>query len=106
MKIVTCELEPGRRRILLEGELDHHASRKVIAALRDGLDRAPVQNLELDLAGVSFSESSGIAVALLALRTMTEMGGTLRITHTPPQMQRLFRTAGVERILQGCGGGK
>ncbi len=87
----------------LQGELDHHSSRQVIAALRENLDEAPVQNLELDMGGISFSDSSGIAVVLLAFRTMKGMGGTLRITHTPPQMQRLFRTAGVEKILQGCG---
>ncbi|MBR3692146.1 MAG: STAS domain-containing protein [Clostridia bacterium] len=83
----------------LRGELDHHASGEVIARLRECTGRIPFRELELDLGGVTFSDSSGIAVAVLARRLTAGAGGSLSIKNTPPQMQRLFRTAGLGRML-------
>ena len=89
----------GNYILQLQGELDHHASGEVISALRECVGRIPLRRLVLDLGGVTFSDSSGIAVTVLAHRLVRGAGGELCVANTPPQMQRLFRTAGLMRIL-------
>ena len=89
----------GEFTLRLQGELDHHASGEVISALRECAGRIPLRRLVLDLGGVTFSDSSGIAVTVLANRLVRGAGAELCIENTPPQMQRLFRTAGLGRIL-------
>lgn len=99
MKIYIREDGNGTYTLQLQGELDHHASGEAICALRECAGRIPLRRLALDLGGVTFSDSSGIAVTVLADRLARGAGAELCIENTPPQMQRLFRTAGLRRIL-------
>ena len=60
--------------------------------------RMPTQ-LTLDLSGVTFMDSSGIAVLLRTLRQMEQLGGTLRVVRIPPQSRRVLDAAGVGRLV-------
>lgn len=99
MRIEMRDDLPGCRKVYLSGELDHHASRTVIRAVGESLDDAPVPRLVLNLGGVTFSDSSGLAVALLFYRRMRSLGGRLEMEDLPGQMERLFRTAGLLQML-------
>ena len=85
--------------ITLTGELDHHAAK----GLMDSIDRCIEQSLPtktlLDLGGLTFMDSSGIAVLLRALRQMQQIGGTLRVTDIPAQPRRVLDAAGVGRLI-------
>lgn len=84
---------------LLSGEIDHHGARTVM----DGLDRAIGEHLPLrltlDLSGVTFMDSSGIAVLIRAKRRMDQLGGTLRAVSIPTQPRRVLDAAGLGRII-------
>ncbi len=85
--------------ISLSGELDHHAAR----GLMESMDRCMEQNLPsktiLDLEGLSFMDSSGIAVVLRAKRRMEALGGNLVVVNIPRQAAKVLETAGLGRYV-------
>lgn len=99
MQVTVRENPPGDFELSLRGELDHHAAGEVIAAIRRCAAAVPLRRLRLELGGVGFSDSSGIAVVLLAAKSARAAGAGFCMHNVPPQMERLFRTAGVERLL-------
>ncbi len=85
--------------IAVIGELDHHAAKD----LMDSIDRCMEQNLPsktlLDLGGLTFMDSSGIAVVLRAKRRMEALGGSLIVVNIPKQAARVLETAGLRRYV-------
>ena len=74
------------RELLLEfsGEMDHHGARNALKEVEIAIDAALPRSLILDFAGVTFMDSSGIAVLLRAYRRMAELGGALTVANVPP----------------------
>ena len=81
--------------VSLRGELDHHAARETVTALERALDAALPVHLTLDFGGVTFMDSSGIAVVMRAFRRMTALGGRLELVNVPAQAKRVFDAAGI-----------
>ena len=86
--------------VRLSGELDHHGAK----GLMDRLDALMEQNLPvktiLDLEGLTFMDSSGIAVILRAKRRMEALGGNLVVVNIPKQAARVLDTAGLSRYVK------
>ena len=89
------------RNLLLElnGELDHHGARTALRELEEALDAALPRKLVLDLSGVTFMDSSGIAVILRARQKMQLLDGGLLVRGVPPQARRVLEAAGVNRLV-------
>ena len=89
------------RDLLLElsGELDHHAARSAIRELELAVDAALPRRLVLDLGGVTFMDSSGIAVVLRVKKRMEETDGDVFLLDPAPQCARVLRTSGIERFV-------
>lgn len=85
--------------LYLEGELDHHRAKEMMAEIRRTIDESLPKTLVLDLSAVTFSDSSGIAVLLRASRAMAQLEGDLTIVNVPPQPHRLFQAAGLGKML-------
>lgn len=85
--------------LTLRGELDHHAARDAMQRMELALDTALPAKLTLDLSGVSFMDSSGIAVVMRAQKRMRALGGAAVLTHVPPQAKKVFAAAGIFRII-------
>ena len=85
--------------LTLRGELDHHAAKEVMRKLEWELDAALPSKLTLDFSGVSFMDSSGIAVVMRAQKRMRALGGGAALRRVPPQAKRVFDTAGIFRII-------
>ncbi|MCL8207577.1 MAG: STAS domain-containing protein [Actinomycetia bacterium] len=85
--------------VRLEGEFDL----AVADALREALDalvaKHPEQDLVLDLAGVSFIDSSGLGVILGRHRRLQARGRRLLLAGVGPQVKGILTTAGLGRIL-------
>jgi stage II sporulation protein AA (anti-sigma F factor antagonist) len=81
------------------GELDHHGARSVMEELDRRIDQARPRELTLDLSGLTFTDSSGIAVLLRTYRRMTQSQGSMRV-NTPAQAGKVFKAAGLERIIR------
>ena len=58
------------------------------------------RRLTLDLGGVTFMDSSGIAVLLRAYKRMAELGGTVTVRNVPEQAGKVLRASGLERLLR------
>lgn len=84
----------------LSGELDHHGARSVMEELDRRIDVALPRQLTLDLRELTFTDSSGIAVLLRAWRRMGQVHGSLRVVNTPPQADKVFRAAGLHRMIR------
>ena len=97
---VTCKEDKHCLTALVDGELDHHGAKEVMEELDRRIDQAQPRQLTLDLSGLSFTDSSGIAVLLRAQRRMGQVRGSMRVIHTPAQAGRVFRAAGLERLIR------
>lgn len=90
----------GREMTLaIQGELDHHGAHGVMQQIDYALDAGLPLTLTLDFSGVSFMDSSGIAVVLRAHRRMTALGGSLVVAGVPAQAKKVFDAAGVPRLV-------
>ncbi len=96
---VSC-LEEGRALTAqVTGEIDHHAARMLMTELGRQVDAAMPRELLLDFGGVSFMDSSGIAVVLRTWKRMRELGGSMALQNVPPQAAKVLRAAGVDKLL-------
>ena len=97
---VTCKEDKRSLTALVAGELDHHGAKTVMEELDRRIDAAQPRELTLDLSGLTFADSSGIAVLLRAHRRMGQVRGSMRVVNTPDQAGKVFRAAGLERIIR------
>ncbi len=96
---ITVSSRDSALTIALSGEIDHHAARELMAQLDQAIaERLPAQ-LVLDLSGVTFMDSSGIAVLLRSLRQMGHTGGSLRAVNIPAQARKVLDAAGIGRLI-------
>ena len=96
---LVCTQENRTLTVRIKGELDHHAARQVMQQLEAHIDAALPGELTVDLSGLTFTDSSGIAVLLRAHKNMGRLGGGMRVIHTPPQAEKVFRAAGLQRLI-------
>lgn len=86
--------------ISLVGELDHHAAKKAMSEIDKLFDLFLPVDMELDLSGLTFMDSSGIALILNAYRRSGELGGRLRVCGVPAQAARVIEAAGINRLVE------
>ena len=67
----------------LLGELDHAAAQEVMPGIEDAVEEYLPRRCVLDLTGVSFMDSSGIAVILKTDRLLRKPGGALALSGVP-----------------------
>lgn len=96
----TSFLEEGRLTVALTGEIDHHCAKAYIQAIAAKIETYMPQICILDFQEVSFVDSSGIAVVINALRSMTQIEGKLLLTGIAPQPMRVFRASGIDKLVQ------
>ena len=88
----TCTLE-------LRGELDHHSAHETICRMELAVESDLPKKLVLDFKGVTFMDSSGIALAVRAQRCMARLGGSAVLCHVPTQAKKVFDAAGIARMV-------
>lgn len=89
----------GKLTVALFGELDHHAAKSLTERLWSALDTHLPESCELDLEGLTFMDSSGIAVVLGLYKRMQEIDGTLVVKNTPKAPMKVLQAAGVNGIV-------
>lgn len=94
---VTCEAR--HTRICLTGELDHHSAKGLLRRLDQEIERTLPTQLTLDFSGVTFMDSSGIALLIRARQRMQELGGTAEVCGAAAQARRVLDAAGLQRYL-------
>lgn len=82
-------------RIVLRGEIDVQVSKDLRERLTSGASRAAGGRLVIDLAEVTFLDSSGISAFIAALRTAKDIGGEVRVVNPSPTVLRTFEITGL-----------
>ena len=99
MRIITHD--DGRCLTLrLLGELDHAAAQEVMPGIEDAVEEYLPRRCVLDLSGLSFMDSSGIAVILRVGKRMNDMGGRAWVENPAGQPLRVLEASGVERVVR------
>ena len=96
----TSFLENGRLTVVLTGEIDHHCAKHYIQSIAEKIEAYTPEICILDFSEVSFVDSSGIAVVINALRSMTQIEGHLLLTGISPQPMRVFRASGIDKLVE------
>ena len=96
---MTYRVENRELTIRLAGELDHHAARGAMESIEQWIDQNLPGKTILDLGGLTFMDSSGIAVVLRAKRRMEAMQGNLAVINIPRQAARVLETAGLAKYI-------
>ena len=96
---ITVTGENSALTAALSGEIDHQAARDMMDAITGAIAERLPARLVLDLSGVTFMDSSGIAVLLRAQRQMGHTGGSVRVTNIPAQARRVLDAAGIGRLI-------
>jgi anti-anti-sigma factor len=89
-------------RVTLEGELDIATSPQLEAVLREPCDDGVTRRV-LDLARLTFMDSSGLRVILSAHSVARREGPSLVLVPGPPAIQRVFEITGMKDELRFVG---
>ena len=96
----TSYLQDGHLTIALTGEIDHHYAKGYIQAIAAKIEAYTPATCVLDFKEVSFVDSSGIAVVINALRSMTQIEGKLILSGIGEQPMKVFRASGLDKLVQ------
>mgnify|MGYP000867191093 CR=1 FL=1 len=99
MKIYSQE-QNGVLRLSFMGELDHHDAKSSMKVIEDLIDESLPRDCIVDLSGLSFMDSSGIAVILRIGKRMTDMGGRAWVENPAGQPLRVLDASGIDRIIK------
>ncbi len=99
MKLQT-KREGRSLEVLLEGELDHHGAKGLMQRLDQLIETELPLHLTLDFSGISFMDSSGIAVVMRCRQRMREAGGHIRLCKAGPQPRKVLEAAGIQRMVE------
>jgi len=102
---MICFEKRGRQLFAyIEGELDHDSTALMRAEIDNQLRDITVNELVIDMAGISFMDSSGIGLILGRYRLMAERGGTIRISRPGRRTERMLALAGIYDLIKVRGG--
>lgn len=96
---LTSYLQDGRLTVSLTGEIDHHCAKAFMEAISGKLEAYSPKLCVLDFQEVTFMDSSGIAVVINALRFMDKLDGRLILSGLNDQPMRVFRAAGIDKLV-------
>ncbi len=86
--------------VRLSGELDHHSAEQTRIMLDTLLKDVTVQELVLDLSGMTFMDSAGLGVILGRFRTLSLRGGRRIVKGMNASVDRIFRMSGIYAIVE------
>lgn len=84
----------------LSGDLDHHSAGMIREAIDAAIELNMPSLLVLDFSGVSFMDSSGIGLVMGRFRNLQRTGAGLHITGTSPQIYKIMKLSGIERLAK------
>ena len=96
---ISSAFSAGRLTVFLGGELDHHEARYTVQAVEELIEEYMPRDCVLDLSGLSFMDSSGIAVIVRVSERMRALRGRLWVENPSGQVLRVIDAAGLERMI-------
>ena len=90
-----CGTETDRPRIILAGPLDNRDAGHLQQAVIDLLRRGRPRDIDIDLAGVTLLDTSGIRALLLCRADAEQVDCSVRLTNPRPVAYRALQLAGL-----------
>ncbi len=85
--------------VALSGEIDLHQSPQVLARL-DPLIKGRSPAIRVDLSGVSYMDSSGIATMIDAMQRTEAYGGKFTLCGIRPTVLKVFNIARLDQVFE------
>jgi len=93
-------LRQDRANVLpLEGDIDLHVSPVVTEALNAMIKKKP-ERIVIDLSRVTYIDSAGIAVLILAMQEVEAYGGKFFLSGLQETLRSIFETSRLERVFR------
>ncbi|MDQ0339163.1 stage II sporulation protein AA (anti-sigma F factor antagonist) [Caldalkalibacillus uzonensis] len=86
--------------IRLAGELDHHTAEQLRRKAEQKLSEENINHILLNLADLTFMDSSGLGVILGRYKQISQQGGQMIVCAISPTIYRLFELSGMFKILK------
>src|SRR5260370_5964331 len=83
----------------LEGDIDLHVSPAVREALNAMIKKKP-ERIVIDLSRVTYIDSAGIAVLILAMQEVEAYGGKFFLSGLQETLRSIFETSRLERVFR------
>lgn len=98
--LLRLAVEPGDDHavIIATGEIDVATADEVMAVITKALDEGQRQVL-LDLAAVTFIDSTGLGMLIKAHRRARSTAATFAVVHPTAQTRKLIAVLGLDRLL-------
>ena len=101
LHITPDSADPAR--LVLSGELDLYTSQAFLDGITEALAAVGERDIAIDVAEVSFMDSSGIAALVKASRLVNDAGAHLRVERANARVFKLLDLTGVAKLLVGDG---
>ncbi len=83
----------------LEGEIDLHVSPRVSASLGAMIEDKP-QKVVVDLSGVTYIDSSGLAVLIEGMQNVEAYGGKFALAGVQEKVRPIFEIARLDQVFR------
>jgi stage II sporulation protein AA (anti-sigma F factor antagonist) len=97
---ITVKQENQTLTVFLKGELDHHTAASVKDTIDMLLVKTPFKLFVLDMAGVSFMDSSGIGLIAGRYNRVRSIGGRMKIANPGSALSRILKMSGIESLIK------
>ena len=85
-----------RCRVILTGEIDLANAEEFLVLAQVMIAECPEARFTIDLSGVTFIDSTGLAMLVRIRRAATDAGMDLRLAGTPPRVRQLLEITGLD----------
>ena len=96
---ISSQYADGVLIIGLFGELDHHTALQTFQETRILLDKYLPRSCVLDLSGLAFMDSSGVAYILRLRKLLRLTGAALQLLQPAEQPERVILASGLDRLV-------
>lgn len=83
----------------LTGPLDVKGGPEMLGQIGQTLVKGPL-NMVLDMAGVRYTDSTGLGSLLRAVRVTAAADGQMRLAAMQPEIFNVFKLAGIDRLFE------
>ncbi|GAA2906968.1 hypothetical protein GCM10010517_73340 [Streptosporangium fragile] len=91
-------IAPDARLLVLSGDLDYDTAAELFTLARDLLS-GDVRRLELDLSGLDFIDSSGVAALINVYNAAGDHDAVMRIVALTSYLRHLFRVTALDQVF-------
>ena len=97
---LNFDFNDGVLRVAIVGEINHHNAVFIRQEIDEKIQELIPKNLVLDLAEVSFMDSSGLGLVMGRYQRMQELGGTLTVANPSAEHKKIFKDAGLNKLVK------